>query len=114
MKTRPRVVIESPFKASKEASQEEHVEYARRALFDSLTRGEAPLASHLLHTQVLCDDVMSDRVMGIEAGLSWTPSAECVAVYRDYGISQGMLQGIEHAKEHGVRVVARSIGKNPT
>ena len=45
------VVIETPYSRDVEAN----TEYARACLLDSLRRGEAPIASHLLHTQVLDD-----------------------------------------------------------
>lgn len=68
------VVIESPF-AGDVAKNET---YARRALADSLARGEAPLASHLLYTQpgVLDDTDYVQRERGISAGLAWGVKAE--------------------------------------
>ena len=49
------VIIESPFRANTTHSEDTHVQYALRCLADSLSRGEAPIASHLLYTQVLDD-----------------------------------------------------------
>src|SRR5690606_24498929 len=48
---KPLVIIESPYSGD----VERNTEYARSCLLDSLRRGEAPIASHLLHTQVLED-----------------------------------------------------------
>jgi len=64
-----RVIVESPYKGDIPTN----VAYAREALRDSLMRGEAPLASHLLYTQegVLRDEIPEERALGIEAGLSW-------------------------------------------
>lgn len=62
-----RVIIESPYAGDVELN----AQYARECLRDSLTRGEAPIASHLLYTQpgVLDDAVPRERALGIEAGL---------------------------------------------
>lgn len=81
-----RVVIESPYAGH----TERNLAYARVCMLDSLERGEAPIASHLLYTQVLSDDVPEERSQGIEAGLAWHDCAEVVAVYTDLGISGGM------------------------
>ena len=42
-----RVILESPYAGD----IERNVKYARMAVRDSLSRGEAPIASHLLYTQ---------------------------------------------------------------
>jgi hypothetical protein len=59
-------------------------------LRDSLLRGEAPIASHLLYTQpgVLRDNVAGEREQGIAAGLALGPVAEATVVYFDKGISR--------------------------
>lgn len=102
-----RVIIESPFAGD----IRRNVLYALRALKDSLARGEAPFASHLLYTQVLDDKDKAQRRQGIDAGLEWARVAEATVVYTDYGVSAGMALGIEHAK--GLRPVEyRTIGEN--
>lgn len=109
MKRIPLVIIESPY-AGDIAT---HETYARRALADSLARGEAPIASHLLYTQpgVLDDTNPEERQQGIEAGLAWGDLAYLTAVYMDYGISSGMKYGIERAKTN--RPIAyRHIGRS--
>lgn len=104
-----RVIIESPYAGDIGAN----VEYARRCLRDSLSRGEAPVASHLLYTQpgVLRDEVEAERWWGIEAGLVWMRSAEASIVYTDRGISAGMRHGIAAAEQAGIPVEYRSIGE---
>ena len=94
-----RVILESPYAGD----VERNVAYARAALRDSLMRGEAPIASHLLYTQpgVLDDLDPAERTMGIEAGLAWGHEAAATAVYRDHGISRGMRYGIERAEREG-------------
>ncbi|PQZ30550.1 hypothetical protein CQZ93_10785 [Ochrobactrum vermis] len=86
-----------------------NTEYARACLLDSLRRGEAPIASHLLHTQVLDDMWPDERELGIEAGLAWYQVAEKCVVYGDRGISGGMIEGIERGKRFGVLVEFRNI-----
>ncbi len=83
--------------------------YARECLLDSLRRGEAPLASHLLYTQVLDDEVAEDRELGMSAGFAWNRHAELVAVYEDLGVSRGMRAGISIAEALGIPVEYRSI-----
>jgi len=102
---KPLVIIESPYGGD----IERNTEYARVCLLDSLRRGEAPIASHLLHTQVLDDMRPDERELGIEAGLAWYRVAEKCVVYGDHGISRGMIAGIERAKRLGVLVEFRNI-----
>ena len=56
--------------------------YARACVRDSLLRGEAPIASHLLYTQpgVLRDNVAGEREQGIAAVLAGEPVAEATVV----------------------------------
>jgi len=107
-----RVIVESPFAGD----VERNIAYARAAVRDSLARGEAPIASHLLYTQpgVLDDDVPAERVWGIDAGLAWGAVSEATVVYTDLGISRGMQYGIEHARAAGRPVELRSILANVT
>lgn len=105
------VIIESPYAGDVDAN----VEYARRCVRDSLSRGEAPIASHLLYTQpgILDDDIPAERQWGIDAGLAWRRVAEATAVYTDRGVSRGMEYGIAAAKEAGIPVEYRQIGAAP-
>lgn len=105
------VIIESPY-AGDIAT---HEAYARRCLADSLRRGEAPIASHLLYTQpgVLDDTIPAERQQGIDAGLAWGKLAEMTALYTDYGTSRGMEYGIADATRLGRPIETRSIGMNP-
>lgn len=101
------VIIESPFAGD----VGENVAYARRCVRDSLSRGEAPIASHLLYTQpgILNDDIPEERAQGINAGLAWRRVADASVVYTDRGISAGMRYGIAAAEAAGVLVEYRSI-----
>lgn len=99
------IIIETPYSGDVDTS----TTYARACLSDSLRRGEAPIASHLLHTQVLDDMRPDERSLGIEAGLAWYRVATKCVVYSDRGISSGMKLGIDRAGRHGVAVEYRSI-----
>jgi len=101
------VVVESPYSGNVEAN----VEYARRALKDSLRRGEVPLASHLLYTQpgVLIDAIPSQRKRGMEAGFVIYLLADACVVYVDRGMSKGMEEGIRFAKKLKIPVEIRKI-----
>jgi hypothetical protein len=94
-----RVIIESPYAGD----VKRNLAYLRAALKDSLSRGEAPFASHAIYTQpgVLDDDRVEERELGIRAGFAWRASADATVVYTDHGISPGMYRGIEQAIEMG-------------
>lgn len=103
-----RVIIESPYAGDVEAN----VDYARQCVRDSVHRGEAPIASHLLFTQpgILDDDDPAERQLGIDAGLAWRSVAEATVVYIDRGISRGMQYGIAVAERDGIPVEYRTLG----
>ena len=102
------VILESPYAGD----VERNTEYARACLADSLRRGEAPIASHLLYTQpgVLDDDDPGERELGINAGHAWMRVADAVVVYADYGTSQGMAEGIARAQRYLLPVNVRYLG----
>ena len=102
------VIIESPYAGD----IQRNTTYARRAVADSLSRGEAPIASHLLYTQpgVLDDTDPAQRAQGIAAGLAWGVHAEMTAVYIDRGTTPGMAEGIARAVSDGRTIDYRSIG----
>lgn len=102
------VIIESPFAGD----IEKNIEYARACLRDSLLRGEAPFASHLLYTQpgVLRDEVPEERVHGIAAGFEWRALAQKTVVYTDLGITPGMEKGVAHAAATGSIIEYRTLG----
>lgn len=101
------VIIESPYAGDVETN----VAYARECVRDSLERGEAPIASHLLYTQpgILDDDKPHERAWGIDAGLAWRRVADASVVYTDLGTSRGMEYGIAAALEAGRPVEYRTI-----
>jgi hypothetical protein len=103
----PLVLIESPYAGD----VEKNIAYARACMRDSLYRGEAPFAMHLLYTQpgILNDAVPEERNWGIEAGLAWGKFAEITAVYSDLGITPGMEIGIQRAIKEGRKIEYREL-----
>jgi hypothetical protein len=101
------VILESPFAGDEQAN----IDYARLCVRDSLMRGEAPIASHLLYTQptILDDSVPEERKNGIAAGLAWGKVADATVVYTDRGISRGMKYGISVAAFEMRTIEYRSI-----
>lgn len=123
------VCVESPFKPSAAdiATYEDrfseaellrqNIVYARLAVLNSLSRGEAPFASHLLYTQVWSeqDDL---RAAGIKAGIEMHHRCDTVALYVDLGVSSGMRAADKNAELIGVARTRRMIldqvsGKDP-
>lgn len=84
-----RVLIESPYAGDVVGN----LAYAKRCVLDSLSKGEAPIASHLLFTMdgILNDAVTTERNLGIAAGLAWRDVADMVVFYVDKGWSSGMM-----------------------
>ncbi len=100
-----RVIIESPYAGNVEKNRL----YALACLRDSLSRGEAPFASHLLYPQVLTKWTEKERLMGIAAGFAWYSVAELCAVYLDNGVTEGMIRGIAKAESLDIPVWRRSL-----
>ena len=102
------VIIESPFAGD----VARNVAYARRAVADSLERGEAPIASHLLYTQpgILDDMRTEERKKGIAAGLAWSRVADGAVFYVDHGWSPGMEYARAIYDKDGVPYSVRTIG----
>lgn len=103
------VQIESPFNAPTRSGIITNVAYALLAMRDSLNRGEAPFASHLLYTLVGNDNDPYERELGILAGLAIGQKADATAVYTDLGISPGMVRGIEAADAANRPMVYRRL-----
>jgi hypothetical protein len=101
------VIVESPYAGD----VEKNTRYARAAVRDSLARGEAPIASHLLYTQpgVLRDEDAAERQWGIDAGLAWGGVAAATVVYTDLGMSRGMEYGVANAKAAGRPIEFRTL-----
>ena len=103
------VIIESPWRAKTPAEQFRNKKYAILCMQDSISRGEAPYASHLLYTQFLIEENNEQRNLGIEIGLAWGEKAVKTVVYQDFGLTSGMNYGIRHALKCNRPVEYREI-----
>jgi hypothetical protein len=99
------VILESPYAGNVDAN----LQYGRECLLDSLSRGESPIAFHLLYTQVLDDDLPVQRALGLDASAEWYEKANAVVAYTDLGISSGMEKGISLAENLSIFVEYRKI-----
>lgn len=99
------VIIESPYAGD----VEKNVDYARAAMLDCLNRGESPMASHLLYTQVLDDNVPEYRRLGIDAGHAWARKADGIVFYADLGWSVGMMNARIMYDRAGIPYEVRKI-----
>lgn len=95
-----KVVIESPYRGD----VERNMAYLKVCMLDSIARGEAPIASHKLYTDVLNDDDEAERQLGINLGFAWLQAADLVAFYTDFGISSGMAASLEDLRTFRFRV----------
>lgn len=100
-----RVILESPYAGF----IERNIQYARQCVKDCLKRNESPIASHLLFTQMLDDNIPEERQLGIDAGLAWKEVADKHVFYIDYGMSTGMEYAKKYATENNIEIEFRKI-----
>lgn len=103
------VVVESPFRVTAYYTEEQHRLYLQHCLEDCLKRGESPYASHHYLTAVLDDDDPVERAFGFKCGWAWGACADLIAVYSDFGLSDGMKDSIEHYSKLGKRIEWRKL-----
>ena len=104
------VVIISPYSGD----VEDNKAYARACLFDAITRGELPFASHLLYTQTLDDNDPEHRKLGMALGHEMIRRADLGLAYLDRGKSDGMKADIEFARKCRTPVEERWLSRwNP-
>jgi len=101
-----RVIIESPYAGNVVGN----MTYLRRCIIDCLFRGESPYASHLMLTTTLDDTDPDQRALGLQAAKAWYTLDVLLVVYTDFGISSGMVKGIQYAEEMGMEMEIRNIG----
>lgn len=99
-----RVFIVSPYAGDVEANKA----YARACVRDSISRGEAPFAPHLMYPEVLDDRDPAQRGLGMALGHVWLQQCDVVAVYRDHDISPGMHADIHIADKNGIPISLRT------
>jgi len=102
-----KVILESPYAGD----VEKNIKYARECMKDSINKGEAPFASHLLYTQdgILNDNIEKERKQGIDCGLEWAKVADKHIFYIDFGMSKGMKYAMENALKNKEKIEIRKI-----
>lgn len=100
-----RVILESPYAGN----VTENLSYLNECIRDSLLRGEAPFASHLMYTSAFDDAKPEERRIGIEAGYEWWDAADAVIFYTDLGWSKGMNAAWDRARKLKENVEQRQI-----
>lgn len=88
------VLVESPYQTT-ESGRLEDIRYALWAVYDSITRGEAPFASHLFYTQMLPETEASRNLGLAMRDVFSRQAATLVARYTDLGISPGMVRDVD-------------------
>lgn len=98
------VIVESPYAADTSDASAAYLAYARAAARSVFAAQCISLASHLLYTQCLDDNVAAEREMGIAAGLHTRDALAEIAGVRgaeqwffgDFGQSTGMRYARAH------------------
>ena len=103
----PLVIIESPFSGDVVRNKQ----YLTDAILDCIRKGENPYASHQMLTGALDDTDAKQSSLGMQLGMQMYNYATKCVVYLDLGMSRGMGEGVETARQKGVPVVYRSITK---
>jgi len=99
------VIIESPYAGD----VEQNLAYLKECQRDSIRRGEAHFASHRMYTNALDDSVELEREIGLRTGYAWMRAADRVAVYIDFGLSDGMKRAITEALKMKIPVEFRRL-----
>lgn len=108
---KPIVFIESPYSSKNGRTVEENLEYARACMLDSLNRGEIPVVSHLMWTQVWDDTDPEIRETALMLCKQLRERCGVVAFYTDLGWSNGMIRGESEARTGDVTIHYRKLEK---
>jgi hypothetical protein len=103
------VYLASPMRSDNAMEHARHMEYAKAAMMDSLTRNESPFVPQLLLGLVLDDRVKAERLLGLAAGEVWLKRAHKLVAYVDLGESEGMRDEMETAYLNGLFVDRRTL-----
>jgi len=95
------VFVSSPLRGDVKANQARAMKFCKFAC----EQGCSPLAPHLFFTQFLDDYLVSERTLGLEAGLEWLRRADEVWVFSEHGVSEGMQKELDLANALGKPVI---------
>lgn len=98
------VYICSPYRAADEATLQRNIDYARELTRTVLMRGEVAVTPHLYMTQCLNEADEAERQCGLVAGINIVRRCDILVVGMRYGISAGMEQEIQCAKDGGMLI----------
>lgn len=100
MKPVKRIFVCSPY-----AGQVEHnVKIAQAVCRQVILEGHAPFAPHLHYPGIVDDSVPQERDTGIKSGLVFMSVCDEVWAFVGNGITPGMTQELEFAKNLGIKV----------
>ena len=101
-----KVFICSPYRPTgqnPEAERKHNVERAQTACRLAIDAGYLPLAPHLYFTQMLNDDQLFERFIGMAYGSLWLDEADGT------DLSEGMKQELEYARKKNIPVKMKKI-----
>lgn len=106
-------IIESAYRSRARDVNEARMQeaYAAASMRNSLSRGEYPLAGHLLYTRpgVLDDTDDMEHELRVNAALGWSDVADVLVVYVDLGVTEAMELVIAEAQYAQRPVEYRSL-----
>lgn len=111
MHTNEKVYICSPYRPTgqdPEAERKRNVEKAQTACRLAIDAGYLPLAPHLYFTQMLNDDQLFERFLGMAYGSLWLDEADEMWVIGTE-LSDGMKQELEYARKKNIRVTMKKV-----
>lgn len=91
-----------------EAERKRNVERAQTACRLAIDAGCLPLAPHLYFTQMLNDDQLFERLIGMAYGSLWLDEADEMWVIGT-DLSEGMKQELEYARKKNIPVKMKKI-----
>lgn len=101
------IYICSPYRAKDEETLKRNIEYAKELTREVLLRGDAAITVHLYMTQCLTEEVKAERNVGLEAGMDILRRCDGIVVGERFGISEGMSQEIQCAKDGNMTIEYR-------
>ena len=105
------VYVCSPFRANGTTTQEEHVNYARKACAYVVSTGNIPIAPHLLFPQFMDDDDPEQRALAIEMNKELIEMCDELWYFSEVSggkLSEGMTAEILHAHRIGMYCYLRA------
>lgn len=106
-----KVFICSPYRPTgqnPEVERKRNVERAQTACRLAIDAGYLPLAPHLYFTQMLNDDQLFERFIGMAYGSLWLDEADEMWVIGT-DLSEGMKQELEYARKKNIPVKMKKI-----